>query len=203
MPREHQEDLERILRKRAKITLESDDAYCFSAEPDYATRMLTKFKAYALREPTLAARAYTMYKTVDKKVKPVSMRMPPEAYVRRRIPEDPLISLSELPTSPPDFVPSKKITLDRLKQLEIDNGFLRPEEVRLFNYVILQNERALAFEDIERGTLSDKYFSDYVIPTVPHRPWEYKNMPIPPGIMDKVLEVLKLKIARLRQHIYR
>ena len=178
----------------AKIKLEADDAYCFLAEPDFALRELSMFKGYILRDPTYEAHAYTMYKTVDKKVKPVSAHMPPSAYVRRRIPVDPLLSLTELPTSPPEFVPSKKLTLDRLKQLEIDQGFLRPEEVKLFNYVIQKNERALAFEDIERGTLSDKYFSDYVIPTIPHKPWEYKNIPIPPGIMDKVLEVLKLKI---------
>jgi hypothetical protein len=33
------------------------------------------------------------------------------------------------------------------------------------------------------------------MPTVPHTPWEYKNIPIPPGIKDKVIEVLKDKMA--------
>jgi len=51
------------------------------------------------------------------------------------------------------------------------------------------NKQFLAFEDLERRTLKGAYFSDYIIPTVPHKPWEYKNMPIPPGIMDKVIEV--------------
>jgi transposase InsO family protein len=59
---------------------------------------------------------------------------------------------------------------------------------------MLINESALAFEDMERGTLKESYFSDYVIPTVNHVPWEHRNMPIPPGIVDKVIEVLKLKI---------
>jgi len=56
------------------------------------------------------------------------------------------------------------------------------------------NEDSIAFEDIECGTLKDSYFSPYIIPTIPHVPWEYKNIPIPPGLLDKVLEVLKLKI---------
>jgi hypothetical protein len=50
------------------------------------------------------------------------------------------------------------------------------------------------FEDSERGTFHDDYFSPYKIATVPHVPWEYKNIPIPPGILHKVIEVLKLKM---------
>ena len=181
-------------RQVSKLVLDQDDAYCFYAEPDYNTRRLTKFRGYCLREPTLEANAYTMYKRVDQKIKPVSTRMPPEASVTRTIPEDPLVSLSELPFHPPDFTPTNKLTTERLASLEINDGFLLPEEEKLFTHVMQLNERALAFEDIERGTLSDKYFSDYVIPTVPHQPWEYRNMPIPPGIMEQVLDVLKLKI---------
>ena len=32
------------------------------------------------------------------------------------------------------------------------------------------------------------------MPIVPHTPWEYRNIPIPPGIRDKVIELLKHKI---------
>jgi hypothetical protein len=32
------------------------------------------------------------------------------------------------------------------------------------------------------------------MPTVPYTPWEFKNMPIPPGIRDKVIELLKAKV---------
>jgi hypothetical protein len=59
---------------------------------------------------------------------------------------------------------------------------------------MILNEEALAFEDSERGTFKDSYFSPYKIPMVPHTPWEYKNIPIPPGILSKVIEVLKLKM---------
>jgi hypothetical protein len=56
------------------------------------------------------------------------------------------------------------------------------------------NEDAIAFEDTERGTLKDSYFSPYIVPTVPHIPWEYKNIPIPPGLRNQVMDVLRLKI---------
>jgi len=120
--------------------------------------------------------------------------MPPEASVKRRIPEDPLASLPELPFHAPEFTPTAKLTAERLALLEINAGFLSPEEEKLFVHVMQLNEKALAFEDLERGTLNESYFSDYVIPTISHKPWEFWNMPIPPGIMNQVLEVLKLKI---------
>ena len=83
-----------------------------------------------------------------------------------------------------------------MKELNVNaTGFLWPEEEKLFQHVMKLNEQGIAFEDVERGTLKESYFSPYIIPTIPHSPWEYKNIPIPPGIMPKVLEVLKLKIA--------
>src|SRR5215471_11267002 len=57
------------------------------------------------------------------------------------------------------------------------------------------NEGAIAFEDTERGTLREDYFSPYIIPTIPHIPWEHKNIPIPPGIRQKVIKLLQDKIA--------
>jgi hypothetical protein len=56
------------------------------------------------------------------------------------------------------------------------------------------NQLSIAFEEDERGTLKESYFSPYIIPTIAHAPWEYKNIPIPPGIRDKVIELLKHKI---------
>ena len=73
--------------------------------------------------------------------------------------------------------------MERLVELNINaTGFLWPEEEKLFQHMMKINETAIAFEDIER-------------PTIPHLPWEYQNIPIPKGLLLRVLEVLKLKIA--------
>jgi hypothetical protein len=53
-------------------------------------------------------------------------------------------------------------------------NFLLLEEEKLFQYIMVLNKEAIAFEDTERG-LKDFYFSSYVVPTLPHIPWEYKN----------------------------
>lgn len=139
--------------------------------------------------------AFTMYKRVDRKIKPVSTTFSPDYEVKRKIPEDPLLTLSPLPTHPPEFQPTQRLTKERLKTLDLNpDGFLSAEEEKLFAHIMRENELALAFEDIERGTFKDSYFSPYKISTVPHTPWEHKNIPIPPGILSKVIEVLKLKM---------
>ncbi|KDR82305.1 hypothetical protein GALMADRAFT_50644, partial [Galerina marginata CBS 339.88] len=137
----------------------------------------------------------TAYKRADKKKHPVSTSFPEDCRVTRQIPEDPLLTLPTLPFNPPEFTPTSKISHERMGELNVNStGFLWPEEEKLFQYIMTTNEGAIAFEDAERGTLKESYFSPYIIPTIAHTPWEYRNIPIPPGIMPKVMEVLKLKM---------
>ena len=142
-----------------------------------------------------AAEAFTAYKKVDRKVKPVSGTFPQEALVRRSFPHDPLEGLPVLSKNPPEFIPSQHITAERYEQMNINSeGFLGPEEEKLFAQVLLFNEKALAFEETDRGTLREDYFSPYIMATIPHSAWEEKNIPIPPGIKDKVIDLLKHKM---------
>jgi len=73
-------------------------------------------------------------------------------------------------------------------------SFLYPEEEKLFIQVLLASEKALAFEETDWGTLCEDYFSPYIMPTILHSAWEERNIPIPPGIKDKVIELLKHKM---------
>jgi hypothetical protein len=150
------------------------------------------------REPTpdMDPFAFTAYKRVDQKVNPVSGTFPEEARVHRRIPIDPLLSLPKLASVCPPLVDTPRMNQERLAKLEINStGFLWPQEVELFNQVMWLNQNAIAFEEDERGTLKESYFTPYIIPTVPHTAWEYRNIPIPPvRIKDKVIELLKHKI---------
>jgi hypothetical protein len=100
-----------------------------------------------------------------------------------------------LEAHPPPFQPTARLNKERLETLNLNSdGFLNSEEEKVFVRIMELNQKALAFEDSERGTFRDDYFSPYKIATVPHTPWEYKNIPIPPGILQKVIDVLKLKI---------
>jgi hypothetical protein len=146
-------------------------------------------------EQVSIAEAFTAYKTVDKKVVPISGIFPQETTVTRKIPEDPLLSLPDLPIHPPEFSPTAKITAERLQILRInEEGFLWPEEEKLFQQIMVLNEKALAFDESEKGILSRDYFSDYKIATIPHTPWQHRNYPVAPGIKNKVVDLLRSKI---------
>ncbi|KZP29952.1 hypothetical protein FIBSPDRAFT_726645, partial [Athelia psychrophila] len=132
-------------------------------------------------DETAAAQVFTAYKTVDRKIKPVPATFPESARVVRTIPTDPLLTLPALSPNPPKFQPSQHLTQERLDSLEINKeNFLSEEEERLFEQVMQLNEKSLAFEETDRGTMKDSYFSPYIMPVVPHTPWEDKNIPIPP-----------------------
>lgn len=140
-------------------------------------------------------KAFGAYKRVAQKVHPVPGIYPEDAKVVRAMPEDPLNSLPPLPIKPPEFLPTAKLTQERIDAMEVNkNNFLLPEEEKLFKHILRLNEKSLAFEENDRGTLRKDYFSDYKMATIPHTPWEFRNIPIPPGIREKVIEMLKSKI---------
>jgi len=51
-----------------------------------------------------------------------------------------------------------------------------------------------AWCDDEWGSFRKDFFPPVEIPTVPHKPWVMRNIPIPPGIYDDVCTVIKRKI---------
>lgn len=139
--------------------------------------------------------SFTAYKQVGQKVKPVSGIFPEEARVTRQFPHDPLDTLPPLNPHPPEFVPTPRLSLERLQNLGINaDNFLLPQEEKLFNHIMQLSDTTLAFEEKDCGTLRSDYFSDYIMATVPHVPWEFCNIPVSPGIREKVIQLLKSKI---------
>ena len=142
--------------------------------------------------PTLAL----AYKKAANKVHPVAASLPEDFRIIRRRPEDPLLSLPSLPTDPPLFFPGTRLTQERLDALDINKyNFLWPEEVKLAQHILKTNEHALAWAEAEHGQFRDKYFSPVKIPTIAHTPWVHKDIPIPTGILDEVIDLFKKKIA--------
>ena len=67
-------------------------------------------------------------------------------------------SLPPLPLDPPplqDFVPTQCLTLDRLEKIlsSVPKGFLQPQELDLLVFILQNQQKALAFEDSERGNV--------------------------------------------------
>ena len=136
------------------------------------------------------------YKTVDKKVCPVSTTLPEEFLTIRRIPKDPLLMLLPLLTHPPDFTPSECLMQECLDKLNLNaNGFLWPKELKLVIHVLKVNEHALAWTEKEKGCFHDEYFDPVKIPVIEHIPWVHKNLSILPGILEEVIKLFREKIT--------
>ena len=135
------------------------------------------------------------YKKVAHKVRPVATTLPEEFRIIRKFPSDPLANLPKLPSHPPEFVPGERYTEERMRQMPVNkDGFLWPEEEKLVHHLIKLHEYAFAWTEDEKGKFSEEYFEPVVIPTIEHIPWALKNIPIPPGIYNQVISVVKDKI---------
>jgi hypothetical protein len=137
-----------------------------------------------------------VYKKVANRVKPVATTLPEDFRIVRKFPSDPLANLPELPEHPPEFTPGRRYTVERKEAMKVnEDGFLWPEEEKLVHYVIKVQEEGFAWDETEKGKFSADYFEPVVIPTVEHVPWVLRNIPIPQGVFDQVVDVIKAKIA--------
>jgi len=141
-------------------------------------------------------KATLAYKKVANKVCPVPASLPEDFHNVRCFPEDPLLTLPSLPTSPPDFVPGLRLTEEHLAALDLNGSdFLWPEELKLLQHILLLNKSGLAWTEDEKGRFRDNYFAPVKIPAIEHIPWIHKNIPIPYGILDNVIQIFKDKLA--------
>jgi len=72
---------------------------------------------------------------------------------------------------------------------------LLPKERKLAAQVLANNKLALAWDETEKGRFRDDYFQPVIIPTIEHTPWVHRQPPIPPGIRDEVVKLIKSKIV--------
>ena len=137
------------------------------------------------------------YKKVARKVHPVPTTMPAHARVQRHFPVSPLDTLAPLsPLPPPIHGFGRRLTQERWEALQVGaDGCLWEEEIRLVFDILMRKERALAWCEAEKGRFKEEYFPPVIIPTVEHEPWAQRNFPIPPGLFDQVVEIIRDKIA--------
>lgn len=136
------------------------------------------------------------YKSVAKKVRPVPTTLPQDMRIERIPHPNPLAGLPVLPTDPPEFDPGERLTQERHDMMDWNpDGFLTDAEVRLVKYLVRAHDRAIAWDESEKGSFDEAYFPAVLIPTIEHVPWVLKNIPIPNGIHERVLQIIKDKIA--------
>ena len=138
------------------------------------------------------------YKPVAKKVVPVSTQDPDGPIpVYSPIGIGHLPELPKSPVSLEDRVYSERLTKERVSAIvgRVPAAFLTKAEVELLVHVMFLYEKVFAFSDLERGAFSSKYYPDYVIRTVPHKPWQKKPIRLPQARREEVIRMLKEQMA--------
>lgn len=77
--------------------------------------------------------------------------------------------------------------------MEVHN-FLSAAEIDLSLHAVSLVQDAFAWDESEKGALSEEYFPPVHIPTIEHIPWRIKNIPIPPALHDRIVEIIKDKM---------
>ena len=132
---------------------------------------------------------------MDKKIRPKEAPLEEKYRLKRRKHPNPFADLPALPTRPPDFTPTGRLTEERYREVDWNpTGFLQEDEEKLLVWAIGAGSEALSWTVEERGKFSNKYFDPVVIPTVPHEPWQEKNRPIVPGAREEVRKIVQDRI---------
>ena len=136
------------------------------------------------------------YKPVALKVRPVYTEVPEKYRIKREIKGDPLKDLPTLPTNPGDFVPTGRYTEERKGGIDKihEEPFLWSEERKLMHSFMSAQNEAFAWDDNERGTWRHDFFPPVEIPTVEHKVWVERSIPIPRGQLEEFCKVIKKKI---------
>ena len=98
-----------------------------------------------------------------------------------------------LPTNPPDFIPTGRITQEWHDQMAIGQDFLLPKEIKLAEWIVCAQDTAFAWTDEGRGGFDPEYFAPIEIPHISHIPWVLRQGPILHGILNEVTKIIKNK----------
>ena len=144
----------------------------------------------------LAIFAGKKYKPVARKIRPVETELPSRFRITRNIKGDPLGNIPQLQPRPPAYTPTGRYTKERKEVIDrVHPGdFLLPEERALVHHLMSVQNEGFAWCDEERGHFREDFFPQIEIPTIPHKPWAQRNIPIPPGIYEEVCRLIKVKI---------
>jgi hypothetical protein len=131
---------------------------------------------------------HTKYKTIDKKIRPAVVSLPPKAReILKKTKEEPSLNhQSKI---------GHKFTEETIKKLQIGiNGFLTKVEEEAFKKMVAKHGREILFSIDEIGCVDPQEVTPMVIFTIPHVPWELKPIPVPHALMPKLVELLKEKL---------
>ena len=141
--------------------------------------------SYGLKTHTIVN---TEYKTVAKKVKPVTTQLPTDSenHIKKAEEEPRLRGRRHI---------GYKFIEETLAKLKIGgNEVLYEVEKNRFQEMIFRHGKAFASSPDEIGCVNPKIVAPMVIFIVPHVPWDLKPIPVPRALLPKLVDLLKEKL---------
>ncbi|KAJ2920486.1 hypothetical protein H1R20_g16609, partial [Candolleomyces eurysporus] len=125
--------------------------------------------------------------------------MPPSQFwIVCKRPEnvDPLDGMPKLPTCPGQFSPGTHFMLEQMATMNGNpHSFLWKEEEKLVHELIHAFEHVFAWDKSEKGMFLEDYFDPVLIAAMEHIPWILPSIPIPQGLWDCIIAIIKDRIA--------
>jgi hypothetical protein len=137
------------------------------------------------------------YKPVTKKGKPIGATLPEEFCIVRNVQGDPLADLHMLSPFPIDFSPTGRYDQASFDIIEKNHlhRFLTAKEQRFMHHFMMIHQDGFAWNETQKGSFCKDFFPPVRMPITEHVPWVLQNIPIPPGIYNAILNVVREKIA--------
>ena len=144
----------------------------------------------------LAVYTSKKYKPIAIKVRPVETKLPSQFRITCDIKGDPLKDMPVLMTQPLLYTLTGWYTKERKDIIERAHpgDFLLPEEHALMHHFMCAQNLGFAWCDLEHGHFREDFFPPIKIPTILHKPWAQRNIPIPPGIYEEVCQIIRNKL---------
>ena len=127
---------------------------------------------------------------------PCPQHLPSKFRIEWNIIGNPLADIPTIPLILPPFAPRGHYTEEQHNTTDDLHpmGFLWPiEHDLLHHFMSLQNE-GFAWDNSKHGHFRKDFFLPVEILVIAHTPWVQQNIPIPPGIYDKVCQIIWTKM---------
>jgi hypothetical protein len=155
---------------------------------------------------------YTMYKTVDKKVRPVDiprqeapMEFGREDWKARAIERQRLrMNVRDHDPSPHDdlfkqryaaFLRGTRLTTERVSKLHIGDQLTLQERAMLIE-MLFNREGALSWQFEEARRIHPDVCPPYKIRTIPHKAWQIRGFAVPKAMEQKVVAIVDARLNR-------
>ena len=136
-------------------------SYLASSQSCFNPETIAAFRSVYSIDPNTHS---LVYKPVARKVRTVPDSISEDFHITRRLPDNPLEGLLDLPVHPPEFTPGVRYTQERANALDLDPAkWLWPEELKLLQWIVCTHKLAFIWDASERGRFKEEHQENVIL----------------------------------------